>query len=40
VAALAVSSVPAYYLIGPDGKLVGSTNQWETIEQLLRTAFE
>jgi uncharacterized GH25 family protein/thiol-disulfide isomerase/thioredoxin len=37
---LAVSSVPAYYLIGPDGKLVGSANQWEKIEQLLRTELE
>lgn len=32
---LAVSSVPAYYLIGPDGKLIGSANQWEQVEQLL-----
>lgn len=32
---LAISSVPAYYLIGSDGKLIGSANQWETIEQLL-----
>jgi beta-lactamase regulating signal transducer with metallopeptidase domain/uncharacterized GH25 family protein/thiol-disulfide isomerase/thioredoxin len=32
---LAVSSVPAYYLIGRDGKLVGSANEWEKIEQLL-----
>jgi hypothetical protein len=35
---LAVSSVPAYYLIGPDGKLIGSANQWEQIEQLLSAA--
>jgi thiol-disulfide isomerase/thioredoxin len=34
---LAVSSVPAYYLIGPDGKLVGSSNQWGDLEQLLNT---
>jgi hypothetical protein len=34
---LAVSSVPAYYLIGPDGKLVGSANQWDEIEKLLST---
>ena len=34
---LAVSSVPAYYLIGPDGKLVGSANAWEQIKQLLST---
>jgi uncharacterized GH25 family protein/thiol-disulfide isomerase/thioredoxin len=32
---LGVSSVPAYYLIGPDGKLVGSANEWGQIEQLL-----
>jgi uncharacterized GH25 family protein/thiol-disulfide isomerase/thioredoxin len=32
---LAISSAPAYYLIGPDGKLVGSANEWEKIEQLL-----
>lgn len=37
---LAVSSAPAYYLIGPDGKLVGSANQWEKIEQLLSTEIE
>jgi thiol-disulfide isomerase/thioredoxin len=37
---LAVSSAPAYYLIGPDGKLVGSANQWEKIEQLLRAEIE
>jgi thiol-disulfide isomerase/thioredoxin len=32
---LGVSSVPAYYLIGPDGKLVGSSNAWEDIDKLL-----
>jgi hypothetical protein len=32
---LAVSTVPAYYLIGPGGKLVGSANSWEQIQQLL-----
>lgn len=32
---LGVSSVPAYYLIGPDGKLAGSSNIWGEIEQLL-----
>ncbi|MEM9658145.1 MAG: redoxin domain-containing protein, partial [Planctomycetota bacterium] len=37
---LAVSSVPAYYLIGPDGKLVGSSNQWKSCEEMLRAAFE
>ncbi len=34
---LAVSTVPAYYLIGPDGKLVGSANTWKQIRQLLDT---
>lgn len=37
---LAVSSVPAYYLIGPDGKLVGSSNQWEAIKELLDEVIE
>ncbi|MEX0642778.1 MAG: M56 family metallopeptidase [Pirellulales bacterium] len=37
---LAVSSVPAYYLIGPDGKLVGLANKWEEIEKLISTAFK
>ncbi|HEX6963647.1 MAG TPA: redoxin family protein, partial [Lacipirellula sp.] len=37
---LAVSSAPAYYLIGLDGKLVGSANQWEAMEALLSTALE
>jgi hypothetical protein len=26
-----------YYLIGPDGTLVGSANEWEVIEKLLGT---
>jgi thiol-disulfide isomerase/thioredoxin len=37
---LAASSVPAYYLIGQDGKLVGSANQWSEIEQQLHRALE
>jgi thioredoxin-like negative regulator of GroEL len=32
---LGVSSVPAYYLIGRDGKLVGSANEWEQVEKML-----
>lgn len=32
---LAVSSVPAYFLIGPDGKLLGSASEWEAMSQLL-----
>jgi thiol-disulfide isomerase/thioredoxin/protocatechuate 3,4-dioxygenase beta subunit len=35
---LGVSSVPAYYLIGPDGKLQMSANQWSEIESQLRAA--
>jgi thiol-disulfide isomerase/thioredoxin len=32
---LALSSVPAYYLIGPDGKLVASSSDWKEIRQVL-----
>ena len=32
---LGVSSAPAYYLIGPDGKLIGSSNRWEETAKLL-----
>lgn len=32
---LAVSSVPVYYLIGPDGMLVGSSNGWEEMKAIL-----
>jgi hypothetical protein len=35
---LGLSSVPAYYLIGPDGKLLGSANAWGPMEQLLSDA--
>ena len=35
---LAVSSVSAYYLIGPDGKLIGSSNTWEEAEKFLGDA--
>ncbi|GAB5405220.1 MAG: hypothetical protein Aurels2KO_34510 [Aureliella sp.] len=34
---LAVSSVPAYYLIGPDGKLIASSSEWAEIKKLLVT---
>jgi thiol-disulfide isomerase/thioredoxin len=37
---LAISSVPAYYLIGPDGKLVGSASEWEQIEELLKAQWK
>jgi thiol-disulfide isomerase/thioredoxin len=33
---LAVSSVPAYYLIGPDGKLIGSSSDWQEMRKLLK----
>ena len=32
---LAVSSIPAYYLIGPDGTLIRSANEWEIMEKAL-----
>jgi hypothetical protein len=35
---LGLSSVPAYYLVGPDGKLLGSANEWGQMEQLLGAA--
>jgi beta-lactamase regulating signal transducer with metallopeptidase domain/thiol-disulfide isomerase/thioredoxin len=35
---LAVSSVPAYYLIGPDGKLVASSNEWQEIKATLEAS--
>ena len=37
---LAISTVPAYYLIGTDGKLLGSANEWATIKDLLVAEFE
>jgi len=37
---LAVSSVPAYYLVGPDGKLVASSNQWRQIKSTLEAALD
>ena len=33
---LAVSSVPAYYLIGPEGKLIGSSSDWQEMRKLLK----
>lgn len=36
---LAVSSVPAYYLVGPDGKLVMSSNQWTEVATALEAEF-
>ena len=37
---LAVSSVPAYYLIGPDGKLIGSSSEWKEIRQILQAKLQ
>ena len=33
---LAISSAPTYYLIGPDGLLVGSSNEWGEIKSKLQ----
>ncbi len=35
---LAVSSAPAYFLIGPDGKLVGSSNEWQQIKKTIEAS--
>lgn len=35
---LAISSVPIYYLIGPDGRLIVSTSEWSEMKQKLDTA--
>lgn len=32
---LAISTAPAYFLVGPDGKLIGSANDWHQIAELL-----
>ena len=32
---LAVSTAPAYYLIGPNGKLIMSSNQWSEVRKIL-----
>ena len=32
---LAVSTAPAYYLIGPNGKLIMSSNQWSELRKIL-----
>lgn len=37
---LALSSVPAYYFIGPDGKLIASDSQWKEIKKKLVTTFK
>ncbi len=37
---LAISSVPAYYLIGHDGKLVGSSSNWDQLQQMLESGLE
>ena len=35
---LAISSVPIYYLIGPDGRLAASTNEWSEMKEKIETA--
>ncbi|BBO33571.1 M56 family metallopeptidase [Lacipirellula parvula] len=37
---LALSSVPTYYLIGPDGTLLASTTEWSAMEAELAKAFD
>lgn len=32
---LAISSVPTYYLVGPDGRLVAASTEWKTIRQAV-----
>lgn len=36
---LAISSVPVYYLIGPDGKLKASTTEWPEMKAALKETF-
>ena len=35
---LALSSIPSYYLIGPDGKLIASATEWADIKKQLDTS--
>ncbi len=35
---LAISSVPTYYLVGPDGRLVAANTEWESIQQAIADA--
>ena len=35
---LAISTVPTYYLIGPDGNLAASSNEWSAIGEALGAA--
>lgn len=37
---LAVSSVPTYFLIGRDGKLIASSSEWNAIHQQLQQALQ
>lgn len=37
---LALSSVPAYYFIGTDGKLIASASQWKEIKKKLVSTFK
>jgi hypothetical protein len=34
----AVSSVPAYFLIGPDGKLVASSSEWQEFKKSIEAS--
>jgi hypothetical protein len=35
---LAVSSAPAYFLIGPDGKLISSSTEWREIKKTFEAS--
>ena len=35
---LAISSVPVYFLIGPDGNLISSASEWSVMKKQLQTA--
>lgn len=37
---LAISSVPIYYLIGPDGRLAASSNKWLEIKETVEAALK
>jgi hypothetical protein len=37
---LAISSAPAYYLIGPDGTLVASSTEWKELAHKLNAAMK
>ncbi|MCA9021165.1 MAG: TlpA family protein disulfide reductase, partial [Planctomycetaceae bacterium] len=37
---LAISSIPVYYLIGPDGKLAATANEWTDMKATLKKTFK